>query len=48
VLIDWDDRFQEFNPMLRPEDGGVNQAQIDATFGALIGYALERTEEGAE
>jgi cellulose biosynthesis protein BcsQ len=45
ILIDWDERFQEFDPMLRPEQGGATQAQVDATFGALIKFALERVEE---
>lgn len=45
LLIDWDERFQEFDPMLRPEDGGATPIQVDATFGALIKYALERIED---
>lgn len=48
ILIDWDEQFQEFDPMLRPEDGGATQARIDATFGALIKFADERVQEGAE
>ena len=40
ILVDWDDRFQEFDPNLRPEHGGVNDAQIDATFGALIDWTM--------
>jgi cellulose biosynthesis protein BcsQ len=47
ILIDWDERFQEFDPKLRPEDGGATQAQIDATFGALIQFANERIQERA-
>lgn len=47
ILIDWDERFQEFDPWLRPEDGGANQARIDATFGALIQFVDERLQEGA-
>ncbi len=48
ILIDWDERFQEFDPMLRSEDGGATQAQVDATFGALIEFALERVVEEKE
>lgn len=44
ILIDWDERFQEFDPNLRPESGGVREAQIDATFGALINWVNERTQ----
>ena len=42
VLVDWDDRFQEFDPRIRPEHGGVRDAQIDATFGALIEWVGSR------
>ena len=42
ILIDWDTRFQEFDPTLRPENGGVGDAQIDATFGALIDWTMAR------
>ena len=42
ILIDWDTRFQEFDPTLRPENGGVGDAQIDATFGALIDWTMKR------
>ena len=42
ILVDWDDRFQEFDPNVRPEQGGVRDAQIDATFGALIDWAMAR------
>ena len=45
VLIDWDERFQEFDPMLRPEDGGATDAQIEAAFGHLIRRIAERIEE---
>ena len=42
ILVDWDDRFQEFDPSLRPEHGGVRDAQINATFGALIDWVTTR------
>jgi cellulose biosynthesis protein BcsQ len=42
ILVDWDERFQEFDPHLRPENGGVTEAQIDATFGRLITWTAER------
>lgn len=48
ILIDWDEQFQEFDPMLRPEDGGANQARIEATFGALIKFAYGCVQEGAK
>ena len=46
VLVDWDERFQEFDPRLRPEQGGVSEAQIDATFGGLIRWVTQRISEG--
>lgn len=42
ILIDWDDRFQEFDPNLRPEQGGANDAQINSTFGSLIQWVMRR------
>ncbi|MBW7901175.1 MAG: ParA family protein [Rhodocyclaceae bacterium] len=48
ILIDWDEQFQEFDPMLRSEDGGASQARIEATFGALIKFAYKCVQEGAE
>ncbi|MFY4257095.1 ParA family protein [Achromobacter xylosoxidans] len=48
ILIDWDEQFQEFDPMLRPEDGGVSQTRIEATFGTLIKFAYERVQENEE
>lgn len=44
ILVDWDDRFQEFDPRLRPEQGGATEAQIDATFGTLIRWVRQRCE----
>ena len=46
ILVDWDERFQEFDPRLRPEQGGVTEAQIDATFGGLIRWVAKRVSEG--
>jgi cellulose biosynthesis protein BcsQ len=48
ILIDWDEQFQEFDPMLRPEHGGVNPARIEATFGALIKFVSAVVQEDAE
>lgn len=48
ILIDWDEQFQEFDPMLRQENGGVKPARIEATFGALIKFVQERVEESLE
>jgi len=45
ILVDWDERFQEFNPSLRAEQGGVTDAQVDATFGALIQWVSQRLQE---
>jgi len=45
IIIDWDEQFQEFDPMLRAQDGGVNHSRIDATFGSLIKFSIERVEE---
>jgi hypothetical protein len=47
VLVDWDERFQEFDPMLRPEDGGATQAQIEGAFGQLIERLLSRLDGDA-
>ncbi len=44
ILVDWDERFQEFDPGLRPEQGGATHAQVDATFGALIQWVKRRIE----
>lgn len=44
ILVDWDERFQEFDPSLRPEQGGATDAQVDATFGALIEWVTRRIE----
>ena len=45
ILVDWDERFLEFDPALRPEQGGATEAQVDATFGALIRWISQRTSE---
>ena len=47
ILVDWDERFQEFDPMLRPEDGGATPAQIEAAFGQLIARLLSRLDGDA-
>ncbi|MGE5451096.1 MAG: KGGVGR-motif variant AAA ATPase [Acidobacteriota bacterium] len=47
ILVDWDERFQEFDPMLRPEDGGATRAQIEGSFGQLIARLLSRLDGGA-
>ena len=47
ILIDWDERFQEFDPMLRPEDGGATPAQIEGSFGQLIRRLLVRLDGDA-
>jgi cellulose biosynthesis protein BcsQ len=44
ILVDWDERFQEFDPMLRPEDGGATQAQIEGAFGQLIQRLISRLD----
>lgn len=44
ILVDWDERFQEFDPGLRPEQGGANDAQVGATFGALIQWVTRRID----
>lgn len=45
ILVDWDERFLEFDPGLRPEQGGATAAQVDAAFGALIQWVAQRTAE---
>lgn len=42
IRVDWDEVFQEFDPKLRPEQGGVREAEIDAKFGALISWVNSR------
>lgn len=44
ILVDWDERFQEFDPMLRPEDGGANAVHIEGAFGQLIARLLSRMD----
>lgn len=44
ILVDWDERFQEFDPMLRPEDGGARPSQIEGAFGQLIERLLSRLD----
>lgn len=45
IIIDWDERFQEFDPTLRPENGGATDAQIKASFGRLIEWVSARVSE---
>lgn len=45
ILVDWDERFQEFKPDLRPEQGGVSDALWEASFGALIRWVSRRVED---
>jgi hypothetical protein len=47
ILVDWDERFQEFDPTLRPEHGGATDAQVEASFGLLIDWVRRRSEGGA-
>jgi cellulose biosynthesis protein BcsQ len=42
IRVDWDEVFQEFDPKVRPEQGGVSDAEIDAKFGALISWVKSR------
>lgn len=42
ILVDWDERFQEFNPGLRQEQGGPSDVLVEASFGALIGWVTQR------
>ncbi|QFY41628.1 AAA family ATPase [Candidatus Methylospira mobilis] len=46
IRVDWDEVFQEFNPLVRPEHGGVSYAEIDAKFGALIAWITSRVNGG--
>jgi MinD-like ATPase involved in chromosome partitioning or flagellar assembly len=48
IRIDWDARFQEFNPLLRPEDGGVADVNINACFGALFSWLGQRISNDDE
>lgn len=42
IRVDWDEVFQEFDPKVRPEQGGVSDAEIEAKFGALISWVKTR------
>jgi cellulose biosynthesis protein BcsQ len=42
IRVDWDEVFQEFDAKVRPEHGGVSEAEIDAKFGALIKWVKSR------
>jgi cellulose biosynthesis protein BcsQ len=42
IRVDWDEVFQEFDPKLRPEQGGVSDAEVEAKFGALISWVKTR------
>lgn len=42
IRVDWDEVFQEFDPKLRPEQGGVSEGEIDAKFGNLISWVKSR------
>lgn len=42
IRVDWDEVFQEFDLKVRPEHGGVSEAEIDAKFGALISWVKSR------
>lgn len=42
IRVDWDEVFQEFDPKVRPEQGGVSEAEIDAKFGNLISWIKTR------
>lgn len=42
IRVDWDEVFQEFDPKVRPEQGGVSDAEIEAKFGSLISWVKTR------
>lgn len=48
IRVDWDEVFQEFDPKVRPEQGGVSDAEIDAKFGALIAWVKTRVSGAGE
>lgn len=45
IRVDWDEVFQELDPKVRPEQGGVSDAEIEAKFGALISWVKTRISE---
>ncbi|MEY4415648.1 MAG: hypothetical protein RIQ53_2941 [Pseudomonadota bacterium] len=45
IQIGWSEQFQEFDPRLRPEDGGATPEEIEAIFGRLIKWVDERCQE---
>lgn len=47
IQIGWSEQFQEFDPRIRPEDGGATPEEIEATFGRLIRWVNERCQETA-
>lgn len=48
IRVDWDEVFQEFDPKVRPEQGGVSDAEIEAKFGALISWVKSRLPGDSE
>lgn len=42
IRVDWDEVFQEFDPKVRPEQGGVSEGEVDAKFGNLISWVKSR------
>lgn len=45
IRVEWDELFQELDPKVRPEQGGVSDAEIQAKFGALISWVKTRVSE---
>jgi hypothetical protein len=45
IRVDWDEVFQEFDPKVCSEQGGVSDAEIEAKFGALISWVKTRVSE---
>lgn len=44
IQIGWSEQFQEFDPRLRPEDGGATPEEIEAVFGRLIKWVDDRRQ----
>lgn len=40
-LIIWDPRFQEYDPLLRDDRGGLSDQHVELAFGGFVGRVLD-------
>jgi len=46
LRINWNNRFQEFNPLLLSSQGGLSDAEIEASFGNFFAGAMQSLDGG--